>query len=342
MEEKLTQVPTRVLLVDDNPSDRALTRRTLAQEFAPLEVEEVFGPEGLEAALARGGFDVAVTDYQLGWSDGLTVLAAVKARLPGCPVVMFTNSGNEEVAVAALRSGLDDYVVKSAPNYVRLGTAVRGALQRAESRRAAARYQEELRASEVRYRALAEENARLLTEATELTAKQRAFLKDVLLAVTDGRLHLCDSAADLPDPLPDSGGGRVPLSPSTLREVRRRVREAGAAAGLPVEAAQDLMTAASEAAMNAAVHGGGGGARVGADTAAGVVQVTVADRGPGIGVDQLHRAVLERGFTTGGSGFGHGYFLILRSADRVYLLTGPGGTTVVLEQGRERAEPTWL
>jgi hypothetical protein len=65
------------------------------------------------------------------------------------------------------------------------------------------------------------------------------------------------------------------------------------------------------------------------------------DGGKGIGVDQLHRAVLERGFTTGGIGFGHGYFLILRSAEQVYLLTGSAGTTVVLDQTRELRQPAW-
>jgi len=340
MTEKLQQVPTSVLLVDDNPNDRALTRRTLAQEFSPLEVEEVFSPEGLEAALARGGFDAIVTDYQLGWTDGLTVLAAAKAALPECPLVMFTSSGNEEVAVAALQSGLDDYVIKSAPNYVRLRTAVRGALQRAEARRAAARYQEELRASEARFRALAEENARLLAEAAELAAKQRAFLKDVLFAVTEGRLVLCDSEADLPPPLAPLGEA-IDLSALALRAVRRRVAETGAMSGLPIEKTHDLVSGASEAAMNAVSHAGGGQVRVAADGGRGVVQVWVVDSGRGIAIDQLHRAVLERGFTTGGSGFGHGYFLILRMVDRVYLLTGPAGTKVVLEQARSRETPAW-
>jgi anti-sigma regulatory factor (Ser/Thr protein kinase) len=119
------------------------------------------------------------------------------------------------------------------------------------------------------------------------------------------------------------------------------VSEAAQQCQLPEEKAQDLTLAASEAAMNAIVHAGGGKARVCADPAQGNVQVWIVDNGGGIGVDQLHRAILERGFTTGGVGFGHGYFLILRSAERVHLLTGSAGTTVVLEQTREPRQPTW-
>ena len=58
------------------------------------------------------------------------------------------------------------------------------------------------------------------------------------------------------------------------------------------------------------------------------------DRGAGIDLAKLPRATLERGFTTAGS-LGHGFWLMLQTCDRLWLLTGPEGTTVVLEQDRE-------
>jgi len=62
---------------------------------------------------------------------------------------------------------------------------------------------------------------------------------------------------------------------------------------------QDLATAVDEAAMNAVVHAGGGQAIVRAsdDT----MQVWITDTGAGIAVQSLHRATLERGYTTAGS-----------------------------------------
>jgi len=65
------------------------------------------------------------------------------------------------------------------------------------------------------------------------------------------------------------------------------------------------------------------------------VQVRVQDHGPGIDEAILHRATLERGFSTRAAGFGHGFWLMVRTADRVFLLTGPGGTTLLLEKERE-------
>jgi anti-sigma regulatory factor (Ser/Thr protein kinase) len=110
--------------------------------------------------------------------------------------------------------------------------------------------------------------------------------------------------------------------------------------GFPAERWQDLMTAVSEAGMNAVVHAGGGVARV-CDGSHGTVQVWIEDRGTGITVHTLHRATLERGFTTAGT-LGHGFWLMLKTADRIWFLTGEAGTTVVIEMDRAQPEPQWL
>ncbi len=89
--------------------------------------------------------------------------------------------------------------------------------------------------------------------------------------------------------------------------------------------------------MNAIVHAGGGTAAVGAGPD-GLVQVWIEDQGQGIDLSDLPQATLERGFTTAGT-MGHGFYIILKTVDRIYLLTGPQGTTVVLEQERTAPEP---
>lgn len=131
-------LPLRVLLIDDNPSDRTLVLRELYREFNPVQVSEVIDAQEFQAAIDAGAFDVVVTDYQLYWSNGLEVLRAVKQRYPRCPVIMVTNTGSEEIAVEALKSGLDDYILKAPGRYVRVPVAVRVALERAENQRRAA------------------------------------------------------------------------------------------------------------------------------------------------------------------------------------------------------------
>jgi PAS domain S-box-containing protein len=169
---------------------------------------------------------------------------------------------------------------------------------------------------------------------------QRAFFRDVLASVTEGRLRLCDDTTDLPAPLePFTDAGSVVLTKPTLRVARQATRNAAARAAIPAERAQDLLTAVGEATMNAVVHGGGGIARV--SERDGTVQVWVEDWGSGIDMRHLPQATLERGFTTAGS-LGHGFWLMLKTVDRLWLLTGPQGTTVVLEQDAVAIDPIWM
>ncbi|MGC9524335.1 MAG: sensor histidine kinase [Limnospira sp.] len=127
----------RILLIDDNPDDRLLIDRALKQEFSDTAIEEVGEPEGLEQILETGDFDLVITDYQLCWGTGLQILERVKSRYPDCPVIMFTNTGTEEIAVEAMKAGLDDYIIKSPQHFHRLTQGVRWVWERVQNRRRA-------------------------------------------------------------------------------------------------------------------------------------------------------------------------------------------------------------
>lgn len=127
----------RLLLIDDNPHDRLLAIRSLERELTNIQIQEIINTDELAQVLEAGNFDLVITDYQLRWSDGLAVLHQMKAKYPECPVIMFTNSGSEEIAVEAMKSGLDDYVMKSPNHYMRLATAVRSAWEKAKAQRKA-------------------------------------------------------------------------------------------------------------------------------------------------------------------------------------------------------------
>ncbi|HEY8608002.1 MAG TPA: response regulator [Noviherbaspirillum sp.] len=123
-----------VLLVDDNPDDRALVERELKQHIEGVQVEHVGDPQALAAASERNRFDVVITDYHLRWSSGTEVLREMKRLFPDKPVIMFTGSGNEEVAVSAMKEGLDDYITKTAKHYPRIPYAVRACVDRSRQR----------------------------------------------------------------------------------------------------------------------------------------------------------------------------------------------------------------
>jgi two-component sensor histidine kinase len=106
----------------------------LCRTFDTIECVEIFRRQDFEAALAQGGFDVVITDYQLQWADGLWILHQCLQSYPDIPVIMFTDSGSEEVAVEGMKAGLSDYVLKSHPT--RLAITVQESLEKAQLQRA--------------------------------------------------------------------------------------------------------------------------------------------------------------------------------------------------------------
>lgn len=141
----------RLLLIDDNPDDRELVKHGLTLHFSTQTMEYLEAADlvSFETLLSADNFEVVVTDYQLRWATGIEVLEKLKARYPTIPVIMFTATGNEEIAVEAMKAGLDDYVIKSPRNLMRLRVSVQQALDRQEERKARAE-------AEGRYRVLFE------------------------------------------------------------------------------------------------------------------------------------------------------------------------------------------
>jgi serine/threonine-protein kinase RsbT len=111
--------------------------------------------------------------------------------------------------------------------------------------------------------------------------------------------------------------------------VRQQIRTAAAACGLSLIDQTKLVTAASELARNALIHGGGGSARVeavAADTGRKGIRVTFTDEGPGIA--DLTLAMTD-GWTTG-DGLGLGLSGARRLVDEFELMSEPGGGTSVI------------
>jgi two-component system cell cycle sensor histidine kinase/response regulator CckA len=102
----------RVLLVDDNPDDRALVARELSREWPDAEIVEAIDGGELDVALLGPSPDLVLTDYQLHDTDGLDVLRRARSAWPDCCVLMLTDSGSEDVAVQAMKEGCADYVLK--------------------------------------------------------------------------------------------------------------------------------------------------------------------------------------------------------------------------------------
>jgi DNA-binding NtrC family response regulator len=121
----------RVLLVEDEP----ILRVTLGNDLTEHGFDVVTARDG-EEALARlreHPFDVAVLDLKLPKVDGLTLLETFRASHPGGLAVMMTAYGTVEAAVAAMKCGAADFLVKPFPSED-LVTLLRGLLARRTTR----------------------------------------------------------------------------------------------------------------------------------------------------------------------------------------------------------------
>ncbi len=121
----------KILYVEDDARDAALTRRWLSTSAPHLEFEIVHTLKDAVARLQRlesEPFDLVLTDVHLNDGDGLHLLKRIREdRLP-VAVVVITGRGDEETAVAALKARADDYVVKNKNYLDRLPTILESAL----------------------------------------------------------------------------------------------------------------------------------------------------------------------------------------------------------------------
>ena len=116
------------------------------------------GAEGVDMAKVTA-FDLIAVDHYMPGQDGLTTLEALRALRDCPPVVYVTGSEESRIAVAALKSGADDYVVKSVGEdfFDLLASTFDQVLDRAQLRRAREEAQAELHASNARLEALLKE-----------------------------------------------------------------------------------------------------------------------------------------------------------------------------------------
>ncbi|RMI14659.1 MAG: response regulator, partial [Calditrichaeota bacterium] len=102
----------------------------------------------------RGEYDVLVVDYHMPRCDGLEVVRrlAAEGKLP--PTIMLTATGNEEVAVEALKWGVADYIVKESRYLEVIPSVIQKILHEHHLAEEKQRAEEALRKSEATNRAL--------------------------------------------------------------------------------------------------------------------------------------------------------------------------------------------
>jgi len=105
----MSQAPS-VLVVDDEAPVRSALRVNLGR--GGWDVHLATHPDEALGMLRTRSFDVVLTDVRMPHASGLDLLAEVRQRWPETPVVVMTGFGSVEDAVAAMKAGATDYLVK--------------------------------------------------------------------------------------------------------------------------------------------------------------------------------------------------------------------------------------
>jgi adenylate cyclase len=128
--------PVRLLYIEDDAGLAALVKRDMERRGWVVEL----APDGVAglARLAQGGIDVVALDHYMAGQDGLTTLAEMRKMLQPPPVVYVTGTDDSKVAVAALKAGAADYVIKDVREdfFTLLHAALTAALELQTLRRA--------------------------------------------------------------------------------------------------------------------------------------------------------------------------------------------------------------
>ena len=152
MTPALSERLLRVLHVEDAELDHQLIQAQLCRAGLHLEMQRVDSLVEVTQAL-QSPWDAIISDYNLPGFSGLVVLDMLKDAGLLIPFILVSGEIGEDTAVAAMRTGASDYLLKN--NLARLAPALMHAIEANESQRARAAADEELRKSKQRLHELA-------------------------------------------------------------------------------------------------------------------------------------------------------------------------------------------
>jgi diguanylate cyclase (GGDEF)-like protein/PAS domain S-box-containing protein len=169
----------KLLIIEDSENDTLLEVLELRRAGFDIDFERVETLEDLLAALKNKTWDCIISDYRLPEFSGIDALEAYKRTGIDIPFILVSGKIGEEKAVAAMKAGAHDYVMKD--NLVKLTPIVDRELREAANRRERKRAEEELRNKEAYFRLLTENSSDIIVIVDE---------KGTIVSISESCEHL--------------------------------------------------------------------------------------------------------------------------------------------------------
>ena len=126
-------IPLRVLVIEDSEDDTSLIVRELQRAGYETNFKRVDSERALKFALALQDWDLVISDFSMPLFSGTDALHLVRTMGSDAPFIFVSGTMGEDTAVAALKNGAQDYLVKT--NLKRLAPAVQRELREVEARK---------------------------------------------------------------------------------------------------------------------------------------------------------------------------------------------------------------
>ena len=104
--------PVSILIVEDSEDDAQLVKRELQKQGFSPEIARVDSGPLLRSALVERDWDVVISDHTMPGFSGDEALNLVRNFDPDLPFIVVSGTRGEEHAVAAMRSGANDFIIK--------------------------------------------------------------------------------------------------------------------------------------------------------------------------------------------------------------------------------------
>src|ERR1700722_18736029 len=140
----------RALIVDDSENDALILLHVLRKAGYEPAYERVSTAPGMKVALERQAWDIVISDYEMPQFGGFEALQLLKKSGHDLPFILVSAVVSEETAVAAMKAGAHDYMMKR--KLARLAPAIERELREAQTRAARRAAEEALRQSEEQLR----------------------------------------------------------------------------------------------------------------------------------------------------------------------------------------------
>jgi two-component system, cell cycle sensor histidine kinase and response regulator CckA len=122
-----------VLIIEDSEDDAVIVLRELKRAGYDVDFKRVDSSDALKGSLAARQWDLIISDFSMPRFSGTDALKLVRSTGSDAPFIFVSGTMGEDSAVAALKDGAQDYLVKT--NLKRLVPAVQRELREAEERR---------------------------------------------------------------------------------------------------------------------------------------------------------------------------------------------------------------